>query len=113
MKDPLQDEASFLELAAATEQGAPARPAPSRLKSRIFSALVEEQQKSGPLAGLDESRSEGRNLCVFEAAVVVTPLGMSKTANYCRVCHARVLGEKVENAPIFWKGCPYVQFQNR
>ena len=26
---------------------------------------------------------------------------------------ARVLGERVEDAPIYWSNCPYVQFQNR
>jgi hypothetical protein len=24
-----------------------------------------------------------------------------------------VLGERVENAPIYWPGCPYVDFQGR
>jgi hypothetical protein len=32
--------------------------------------------------------------------------------NPCRVCHARVLGERLERAPIFWPGCPYSEFHN-
>jgi DNA-directed RNA polymerase specialized sigma24 family protein len=31
----------------------------------------------------------------------------------CRVCHARVLAEHVEEAPIFWKHCPCADFQRR
>jgi hypothetical protein len=29
------------------------------------------------------------------------------------VCHARVLAERLEHAPIYWPHCPYVRFQNR
>jgi len=34
-----------------------------------------------------------------------------KSLNICRVCHARVLAEHLENAPIYWGGCPYVEFK--
>jgi hypothetical protein len=30
--------------------------------------------------------------------------------NPCRICHARILGERLEKAPIFWPGCPYSEF---
>jgi hypothetical protein len=90
------------------------RIASSRLKSRIFSALQLEQQESGPLLSLTESHASGGKLCVFEELVRIAPAGESvKQKNPCRICHARVLGEHVENAPIYWPGCPYVRFQNR
>jgi hypothetical protein len=88
--------------------------APSRLKSRTYSALVSTIQQQTPLCTLAESRSAGRGLCVFEELVRIAPVGETlQRANYCRVCHARVLGEAVEDAPIYWPNCPYVRFQNR
>ncbi len=86
----------------------------SRLQSRIYSALIETQAEQGPLASLDECHASGASLCVFEHLVRIAPVSEKvKTWNPCRVCHARVLGERVENAPIYWPGCPYVTFQNR
>jgi hypothetical protein len=88
--------------------------APSTLKSRIYSELVRLQAEQGPLLSLAECRRAGAELCVFERLVIIAPLGEAmKSANPCRVCHARILGERVENAPIWWPGCPYVRFQNR
>ena len=91
--------------------GAPsADRASSRLKSRIYSKLVETQAASGPLRSLTETRK----LCVFEELVQISPVSENlKRRNPCRVCHARLLGEDVENAPIYWAHCPYVLFQNR
>lgn len=86
----------------------------SRLKSKVFSALNLAQARVGALRGLEETRCDGRDLCVFEELVRVAPVGeAAKQWNYCRVCHARVAGERIEGAPIYWSGCPYVQFQNR
>ncbi len=94
--------------AAASESG----DAPARLKSRIFSRLNLEQAKEGPLASVSESKAQGRPLCVFEEIVEMAPTGEAiKRMNYCRVCHARVLAENMEKAPIWWAGCPYAQFQ--
>jgi hypothetical protein len=43
----------------------------------------------------------------------VLPLGTSVSAkNPCRICHARILGERIEHAPIFWPGCPYSEFHH-
>jgi hypothetical protein len=92
----------------AAEQGAS-----SRLKSRIYSALVERQAEEGPLASLGECHQSGSKLCVFEHLVRIAPLPETvKSWNPCRVCHARLLAERVEDAPIFWPGCPYVEFQS-
>ncbi len=88
--------------------------APSTLKSRIYSLMMREAAEEGALRSLPESRATGRGLCVFEELVRIAPVGeTAQCLNYCRVCHARVLGERVENAPIYWPNCPYVGFQNR
>jgi hypothetical protein len=88
--------------------------APSRLKSRIYSALIRQQESSGPLSPLPLSRDAGRGLCVFEALTSALPVGERvQQMNLCSICHARVLAEHVEGAPIFWHNCPYVDFQNR
>jgi hypothetical protein len=98
----------FERLADATEQPVADR-APARLKSRVYSALVSRMAESGPLLDLGASSRAGGRLCVFEACL--TPLGEAvASSNPCRACHARVLGERLEHAPIFWPGCPYAQF---
>ena len=106
------EEEQFFERVAASEE--PVAAAPPRLKSRIYSALVLAQAETGPLLSLPESKKGGRALCVFEELVRIAPVGQTiASVNYCRVCHARVLAERMESAPIYWPGCPYVQFQNR
>ena len=88
--------------------------APSSLKSKIYSMLIARQSQDGPLLSLTATKERGRKLCIFEELVQIAPVGESaKRLNLCRVCHARVLGERVENAPVFWPGCPYARFQNR
>lgn len=84
--------------------------ASSRLKSRIFSELIRREQAEGPLRVLSESRDAGEHLCVFEHAVAMLPSEDLQSRNPCAVCHARVLGERVENAPIYWPGCAYSQY---
>jgi hypothetical protein len=87
------------------------RVAPARLKARIYSTVVRRQQESGPLSSLTETKAEGRGLCVFEQAWTLAPVGAGmKHYNLCRVCHARLLAEKMEKAPIYWSGCPYADF---
>jgi hypothetical protein len=88
--------------------------APARLKSKIYPALVRRQQASGPLLSLPTTKAAGRGLCFFEELVRISPVGQkARSFNCCSVCHARMLAEKVENAPIYWNCCPYVSFQNR
>ena len=115
MADRLDDQdLSWLDFASATDAaGAPETgDAPARLKSRIFSRLNLEQAKQGPLASVSESKAQGRALCVFEEIMEYAPTGEAiKRMNYCRVCHARVLAETMEKAPIWWAGCPYADFQ--
>jgi hypothetical protein len=86
--------------------------APTRLKSKIFSALVQRQRQEGPLLSLTRVKEDGRKLCIFEELVQIAPLGeRAKQPNFCRICHARVLAERIENAPVYWPGCPYADFQ--
>jgi hypothetical protein len=93
---------------------APAARAPSRLKSRVYSALVSRMAAAGPLEDLVSTKAEGGRLCVFEEAVAALPIGDEmKSKNPCRVCHARVLAEHFERPPIFWPGCPYSDFCRR
>lgn len=85
--------------------------APARLKSKTYSALVARMATAGPLLDLTETKKAGGRLCVFENVLTVVPLGADiHSMNPCRICHARVLGERVEHAPIFWRGCPYADF---
>jgi hypothetical protein len=88
-------------------------PAPSRLKAKVYSALLQQQAESGPLLSFSELHARGQGLCVFEQLVQIAPLGrMAKSPNICRFCHARVLAERFENPPIYWRGCPYVGLKN-
>ena len=88
--------------------------AASCLKSKIYSALILAQEESGRLLPLPETRKAGRALCVFEHLVEILPApDRVQSFQYCKVCHAKVLGEHLENAPIYWSGCPYCEFQNR
>ncbi len=112
MNSHLPDDMLFEDLAERTT--AYEDSAPSRLKSRIYSRLMLEEAEAGPLHSLSRCARDGRRLCVFEELVRIAPLGESaRQRNVCRVCHARVLAEKMENAPIYWPNCPYVRFQNR
>jgi len=104
----------FMEWIAAATRGAEGlrESAPSRLKSRIYSAMMEAQAQSGPLLSLTEIKAGG--LCVFETLVECSPVSESvKSVNFCHYCHARIMGEKWENAPIYWSHCPYTRFQQR
>ncbi len=88
--------------------------APSRLKSRVYSALVRAQQETGALQSLTQSETAGRGLCVFEKLVEIAPIGERAKAPFiCWTCHARILAEHMESAPIYWPNCPYAAFQKR
>ena len=102
----------FRELADETDAlESTSEQAPPQLKSIIYSALVTQLAATGPLLSLSATKREGRALCVFEAALTTVSIGERiESKNPCRVCHARILGEKMESAPIFWPHCPYTQF---
>jgi hypothetical protein len=106
----MNEDAWFERLAAATDRDTPQR-APARLKSKIYSALVMRLAEEGPLLDLTKTKAAGGRLCVFENTLTVLPTRSGIPAlNPCRVCHARILGERMEHAPIFWPGCPYSDF---
>ena len=109
----MADDRWLEELARGTNvESGPAR-APARVKAKIYSALVNQLSETGPLLTLASTKAAGRHLCVFEHAIAVLPVGdRIGSMNPCRVCHARVLGEHVDNAPIFWPHCPYAEFHH-
>ena len=89
----------------------PQERAPARLKSKVYSAFVARMAESGPLLDLTDTKKAGGRLCVFENVLTILPVGTDiRSMNPCRICHARVLGERLEHAPIFWPGCPYSDF---
>ncbi len=106
--DDPDDDRLFEAVAAATDG---ARRAPTRLKSRVYSALMRASAASGPLRPLGACEQEGHDLCVWERLARAASGGTLEGLNYCRVCHARILGERVERAPLAWHGCPYADFQ--
>jgi len=107
----MSDDLWFEQLAAAP--GSAQEHAPARLKSKIYSALLAQMTTSGPLLDLADTKKAGSRLCVFENALTLLPAVLEVgSMNPCRVCHARVLGERVQRAPIFWPGCPYSDFHN-
>jgi hypothetical protein len=107
----MADDLWFEQLAESTVE-TPER-APARLKSKVYSALVERMAESGPLLDLADTKAGGHRLCVFEQAITMMPVGVDvRSMNPCRVCHARVLGERMEHAPIYWPGCPYSEFHH-
>lgn len=90
------------------EEGA----ASTRLKSKIYSALMLAAAEQGPLLGLAETEQGGRGLCVFEKLVELSPVsGEAQVKNYCRTCHGRLMGEYIENPPLYWPCCPYAEFK--
>jgi hypothetical protein len=114
LNDDFNDE--FLErlLARAEETDSAFDSAPTRLQSRIYSALMLAQAAEGPLRSLSETEACGRDLCVFEKLVEITPVPEDlQSFNYCRVCHGRIMGERIEDPPLYWAGCPYAQFKPR
>jgi hypothetical protein len=103
----------LLERLAAIDDDTSAERAPARLKSKIYSELVSRLTEAGPLLSLEAIKQAGTPLCVFEKVVTALPASEQiGSRNPCRICHARVLGERLEWAPIFWPGCPYSEFHN-
>ena len=110
MPNPDREE-QFLKMFGESPSAQEAR-APSSLKARVYTALIGKQQESGPLMDLQGTKRSGRELCVFEELVQITPIGQSAKSTFiCRACHARILAENFDDAPIFWPGCPYVLFK--
>jgi hypothetical protein len=109
----MNDDRWIGELAGASAGGDRQDRAPARLKARIYSALVNRLAAAGPLMTLGASKECGGGLCVFEEAVTWLGSDRLESMNPCNVCHARVLGEQLEHAPIFWPNCPYSGFHKR
>ncbi|MCI0418564.1 MAG: hypothetical protein L0312_04970 [Acidobacteria bacterium] len=76
MNKPMTDDPFFEKLSAATEpaDGKLAK-APSLLKAKVYSALLNQQSASGPPLSVSATEASGRSLCVFEKPVEVLPVG--------------------------------------
>jgi hypothetical protein len=108
----MSDDLWFERLAEATGELTPEH-ASARLKSRVYSALLVRMAESGSLLDLADNKRSGARLCVFETVLTLVHLGTDVSSmNPCRICHARLLGERMEHAPIFWPGCPYSEFHH-
>ena len=106
------EDAEFFRLFSERRPEVAEQHAPAHLKARVDSALIREQQKTGPLQSISACKSNGRRLCIFENLVEISPVGESaKTRFFCWSCHARVIAENTDTALIFWPGCPYAAFQ--
>lgn len=106
----MSDESIFEEMALAN--GGWSMHAPASVKARLYTRLVHEQQESGRLASVTETKQAGWGLCVFEELVQITPVGAPlKSKFYCDVCHARLLAEHLDDPPIWWPHCPYAEFK--
>lgn len=106
----MSNEKQFERLAAG-EPGK-GRRAPASLKARLYTAMVREQQSSGALASVTETKQGGRKLCVFEELVQIAPVGQTAKRQFiCTTCHARLLAEHMDDPPIWWPNCPYAQFK--
>lgn len=107
-------DALFDRLADKAEAEEPLEQAPSSLKARLYSALIQAQQEEGPLQALPETAASGHKLCVFERLVAAVPLPEgAQQFFYCQTCHARVIAEHFDNPPIYWPHCPYADLKNR
>jgi hypothetical protein len=103
----------WFERLARVSGDAPRERAPARLTSKVYSAVAARMSETGALLDLKETKTAGGHLCVFENVLAVLPVGSDiRSMNPCRICHARLLGETMEHAPIFWPGCPYSEFHN-
>ena len=111
MAEDFTSEDSWFEELAQTVPEPAGGSASSCFKSRVYSRLIEAQESDGPLEPLADSAANGSPLCVFEQIMAVAPSNALQRYQYCKICHARVAGERVESAPIFWPNCPYSDFQ--
>ena len=116
MNNNLQREADdrLFKLLAREPDEAGLERAPSRLKARLYTTLIQKQQESGRLRTLAETRNCGHGLCIFEDLWErATQAQAAQSFNCCSLCHARVLAEHVERPPIYWGHCPYVTFAKK
>jgi len=112
MPDRKKKDTDFEKLGASVELEKSGVRAPARLKARLYSALMLAEAAQGPLRDMVETKKAGGELCAFEELVRVAPVSRKlKSGNICRICHARVLAEMLEQPPIYWPNCPYVKFK--
>src|SRR5262249_57016258 len=88
MNDDLEDGDRLFELSGRQLDETASEQAPSRLKAKLYTSLVQKQQESGRLLPLAETRVNGHGLCVFEDLWSrVTSAEGAQSFNCCSVCH--------------------------
>ena len=114
MSDTLHHDDNFFEQLARASETAKGQPAPSRLKAKLLTSLLRKQEESGPLRMLSETQARGYGLCIFEETWARMVSGdTAGSFNCCSLCHARVLAEHIERAPLYWGNCPYAAFSKK
>ena len=86
-------------------------PTPASLRSRIYSAVVQEAEKNAPLRPLSASVQAGYAICDWENLTRHLPQG--EVRNHCRICHARIVAENFDNISMPWFGCPYHRLHSK
>ena len=65
MNNGTPEEQFFEQIAERAPQPSESASAPSKLKSRMYSALMRRQAASGPLASFTQAKASGHRLCCF------------------------------------------------
>ncbi len=86
-------------------------PTPASLRSRLYTALIRDIEKTAPLRPLAETVQAGFAICDWEKLTRHLPNG--ETRNHCTFCHARVLAETFDSIAMPWAGCPYHKLHSR
>jgi hypothetical protein len=93
------------------ERTATEEHATSCVKSRLYTALLEQAESEQALRPLSETKQAGYGLCWWEKAMEVLPGETINHFNHCRVCHGRLVGENLEDLPLPWAHCPHAEFK--
>ncbi len=86
-------------------------PAPASFRSRLYTSLIHEAQRSAPLRPLSATADAGYAICEWENLTRHLPRG--EVTNHCTVCHARVFAEIFDSLAMPWDGCPYHKLHSR
>jgi hypothetical protein len=102
----MSDNLWFERLAELTGDVTPER-VPARLTSKTYSALWPEWPNRGRCSISQQRKKPAHGCASSSTPLTVLPLGYDvRSMNPCRVCHARVLAERMEQALHTLAGLP-------
>lgn len=107
-KDTVVDESFFEQIAESSTAEERASPC---LKSRLYTALLQQAEREQPLRSLTETKKAGYGLCWWEKTMEILPGETVNQFNHCRICHGRLVGENLEEFPLPWAHCPHAEFK--